>query len=383
MSGTATSMRAIRALDRTSGLKLEEVPTPQVGPQDVLIKVVAAGITPGILKMAKMGLCHLPTTVGHEGAGVVAAVGTEVPLPDNFTVGSRVRFHATLSCRNCVHCESKRENMCQEYALQGFARFSPTSALYSEYHDGAMAEYVRVPYWTVDSLPDTVSFNVGAKVHDVATAFGALKMADLKTGSTVVLTAATGGMGTLTLRLAHLFPIDKIILVGRSQERLERVQKLTTVKTDIVALESAEKSADEGRLASLLQSLAPKGIDALIDYIPDGDIITQILPALRVGGKFVHMAGNPTPLTGISLLAMMQKCWTTVGTRANTRSDALEILDLLAQGKIQVEDLITHKVSINEVDRMLELLQTRSEPSWLSVVNIGDGDVKENDGASL
>lgn len=360
-------MEALRAQSPTSGFHIETVPIPTLGPNDVLIKVAVAGISPGVVRLTKMGKAHTPGTVGHEAAGTIAAVGEHVK---DLAVGSRVRLHPTLSCGHCFNCVRDQENLCDDAALIGFARFGKPSALYDRYHDGTIAEYVRAPRQLIDQLPENVSLEVGAKVHDIATALRALKLAEIKHESTIVLTAASGTMGTLTLKIAHLFPIKKIVLVGRSRPRLEQIRKLSSVPTELLITEEAgPDNAPAQALVPQLLALAPEGIDVIIDYLPSGDTLPRILPALRTSGTLVHMGGNTKPLP-IPLILIMNSCWKLTGGRANTREDVVEVLKWLGEGKLEVEDLITHRFDFGEVHNMLDLLENRGEPVWLSVLHM-------------
>jgi threonine dehydrogenase-like Zn-dependent dehydrogenase len=364
-----TSMLAARAVEGSNSLHLDTVDVPEPGPHDVLIKVAAAGLAPGMMTLLAMGAFkQLPTTLGHEAAGTVEAVGNEV---DGVKTGARVRVHPNLNCRNCGYCRSDRDMMCRQQAMVGHAAFGDVPMpLYDRYHDGGLAEYIRVPHWLVDPLPDHVSFDLGAKVHDIAHAARALKTADLPLGSTVVITAATGTMGTSTLKLARQYGIARLILVGRSAERLAAVERLADgVATDTVALE--ELPEDWGTTQGLtraLRALVPQGADAVIDYTPDGPSSAQSLAALATGGSLVHMGGNRSPLM-VPIIAMMGNCWRFVGTRGYTRTDAQEILTLLAEKTLDAEELITHRYPLSAAAEAVAAMQNRAEPIWMSVVN--------------
>jgi threonine dehydrogenase-like Zn-dependent dehydrogenase len=361
-------MQALRAETVDSPFTLRTIPIPDVGPQDVLIKVASAGITPGVVKLLKRGLSRVPSTLGHEGAGTVTAVGSEVP---NLMIGDRVRLHATLSCRKCSYCKSLKEQMCGDAALIGFARFGKESELYNRYHDGTVAEYVRAPYWLVDILPENVSFDTGAKIHDIATALGVLKQANLASESTIILTGATGAMGSITLRLLSFFPVKRVIILGRSKERLETARSLTSIPTEVFVLPREQQEIAIGAfpLAAQLKAMAPEGIDSLIDYLPSGNILSQILPALRVGGTLVHIGGNESPLL-LPLVFIMQNCWKITGGRANTREDVVQVLKWLKEGSLDIEDLFTHRFSLFDYQRAVDMLQSRAETGWLSVINV-------------
>ncbi len=363
-----TSMMAVRAHRGGDGLVLEDIPVPVPGPRDVVIKVVAAGLAPGLLRLLELGYFkHLPTTVGHQAAGTIAAVGSEVT---GVGIGDRVRVHGLLTCRDCSYCRTGQDMMCPEFAILGHAAFGRGPLpLYDEYHNGGLAEYVRVPHWLVDPLPDAVGFDVAAKVHEIANALRALKCANASVGSTVVVTAATGAMGAATVKLAEHFGIGRLVLVGRDTERLAGVARLSGVPTATLALnELPDDWATTDGLTSRLREVAPEGVAAVLDFLPHGPGTGQAMAALAYGGTLVHMGGNQTPLS-LFPFAIMNNCWRFVGTRAFTRSDAHEVLRLLATGALDADALITHRYPLADAVKAADALQRRDEPMWMTVVN--------------
>ena len=363
-----TTMLAARVARDSSTLELTKVPVPEPGPTDVLVQVASAGLAPGMMTLLARGAFpHLPTTLGHEAAGTVAAVGDDVY---DVGVGERVRVHPNLNCGRCHYCRTDREMMCAQQAMLGHAAFGTgPMPLYDAYHDGGLAEYVRVPSWLVDPLPQSVSFDVGAKVHDLANAVRALKCADLAVGSTLVVTAATGTMGTATIKLAAHFGVARLILGGRRAERRVEGRRLAgDAPTETVALDDLPDDwAETQGLTRALRDLAPAGVQAVLDYVPEGVAGAQAMAVLATGGTFVHMGANGTPLP-LPMIALMVNCWRFVGTRGNTRADAQEVLGLLAGGALAVEELITHRYPLREVDRAVEALHRRDAPIWMGVV---------------
>lgn len=364
-----TGMLAARAHPQATTLALEQVTIPEPGPDDVLIKVASAGLAPGMMTLLAMGAFkHLPTILGHEAAGSVDAVGANA---DQQLLGKRVRVHPVLACRNCTYCRTDREQMCHESALIGHASFGTGPLeLYGRYHDGAFAEYVRVPNWLVDVLPDNVSFDVAAKVHDLGNAVRALKLTGLPLGGTLLVTAATGTMGTATVKLAPFFGVGRLVLVGRSAERLEAVRALSRhTPVDVVATEQLDANwAESQGLTRRLRAIAPAGVDAVTDYLPAGGGSTQALAALATGGTLVHMGANPTPFQ-LPAIALMRNLWRIVGNRACTRTDTDEVLRLLASGALHTDDLITHQFSLADVNDALAALHNRQDPMWMGVVH--------------
>jgi threonine dehydrogenase-like Zn-dependent dehydrogenase len=261
--------------------------------------------------------------------------------------------------------------MCPQQSIMGSAAFNDSAMpLYEEYHDGVLAEYVRLPYWLVDPLPEAVSFDVAAKVHTFANAVRALKWAELPLGSTVVVTAATGAMGTATVKLAKHFGIAELILIGRDPARLKAVAALSGgIPASVLAIEELPTDwAVSGAVTGRLRELAPGGAHAVLDYVPHGPLTGQAMTGLAAGGTLVHMGGNPHPLPHSSLVLMLNM-WRFIGTRAYTRNDALEVLRLLDSGALTADELITHRFPLSQALHAVEAIQNRAEPMWMPVIN--------------
>lgn len=363
-----TLMTAARAHDRTGPLRLERIAVPAPGPEDVLVRVASAGLAPSLTKLLARGsFRHLPAVPGHEIAGTVTAAGSEA---DAALVGERVRVHPVLACRTCRFCRGDREQMCPSAAMIGHgAHGNGPMPLYERYHDGGLAEYVRVPSWLVDVLPAAVGFDVAAKTHDLGNAVRALKCTDLPPGGTLVITAATGTMGTATVKLAPFFGAARLVLVGRSAKRLDAVRALSTLPAETVALDELGPDREgEHTLTARLRGLVPDGPDAVIDFLPEGRGTAQALAALAPGGTLVHMGGNRTPLP-CSARDLQHHCRRIVGTRGCTRTDTAAALDLLGSGALRADELITHRFALADVNAALTALSGRDEPIWMAVVN--------------
>lgn len=362
-------MLAVRAHAGSTAAHLDEIDIPELGPDDVLVRVAAAGISPGMLRVLEMGrFSHLPSTLGPDGAGAVVAVGSEV---DTRRVGERVRLHPNLNCRNCVYCRSDRDMMCPYLGIMGHGAFGRGPLpMYARYHDGALAEYMRAPHWLLDRLPDNVSFEVGAKVNHLATAARALSCARIAPGATVVITAATGSIGAATVLLASAFGVARLILVGRNAPALQAVGALSGgVATALVA--TGDLPADwtaTGRLASAVDDLVPAGADAVIDYTPTGPTGEQCLTALATGGVFVHLGSNSAPAPW-SLSTLMMNCWTVTGIRGATRTDSDRILAMLGSGAVNADALITHRYPLRDTADAFAAQEARGggAPMWMVV----------------
>jgi threonine dehydrogenase-like Zn-dependent dehydrogenase len=88
----------------------------------------------------------------------------------------------------------------------------------------------------------------------------------------------------------------------------------------------------------------------------------------RPGAALVNMGGAPTPFT-VPMRTLVAKCWQIIGTRNHSRIDAHEVTQLMARGQLQIDDLITHRLPLTEVERAVKILRARDEPVWMSVIN--------------
>lgn len=353
-------MLAARAHPDENTFRLEEIERPEIGHDEVLVKVEASGLDPGPLNLWRAGLLQLlPATLSHKMAGTVDQVGAGV---GDFQPGERVRVHANLTCRRCKFCLSNREQMCRQCSIIGIATFGRDAMpLFERYHNGGLAEYVRVPAWSLDPLPEEISFEVGAMIHQLAVANGALRLAELEPGSTIVVNAATGAMGASTIKLAGLFGVARVIAVGRSRERLEGVEALAP---DLVEILSTEDVTENGSLTEAIRDLVPEGPDAVIDYLPDGPGTWQAVASMRTGGSAVVIGGNRTP-TDLSVFTIMRSGWRVVGSLSCTRIDALEQINLLKAGRLKADDLVTHRFSLQEANAAADTIRDRAEPTWM------------------
>lgn len=357
-------MQALRLQDQKSPLKIETVKIPKAGPQDVIIKVGMASLTSGVDVLSRMRPFPVPKTIGHEAAGIVADLGKDVT---KFKVGDRVRLEPFISCGQCRNCQTGKDNLCVHSAMIGLTKFEENSPVYDEYSDGGVAEYVRAPYCNVDPIPDNVAFEAAVKMPDLGTGLQALKSMKAPPNSTVAVIGATGTMGTAVLRIADQFPIKKIILIGRSKERLEGIRSLTKIRTEIIPVKSVKNEG--ANIVQQLHELAPEGISGIIDLAPFGDTFAQTLPALTPGGTAVHIGGNPTPLP-IPLRVAMAKGWHLTGNRGYTREDTVQLTKWLAEGELNIDDLVTHRFSMDEFQKILDIMDNRKEFMWMNIIDI-------------
>src|SRR5438067_12324012 len=168
-------MRAVRLVQVGKPLEYAYIPIPEIGPSDVLIRVDAAGIchSDAHYRAGVSKIDNLPVTLGHEIAGHVEKVGSEV---SNVAVGDRVCLHYLVHCGIC------------EFCVRGLEQFCRSGQMIGKHRDGGYAEFIKVPEANAFSLPDEIPFEVGAiMMCSSATALHALNKARFKAGDSIAI----------------------------------------------------------------------------------------------------------------------------------------------------------------------------------------------------
>src|SRR6266436_7638386 len=212
-------MKAVRLVEIGKPLEEADVPIPEIGSSDVLIRVAAAGICHsdvhyrgGISKID-----HLPLTLGHEVAGYVEQVGRDVT---NVLPRDRVCVHYLVHCETCEFCVRDLEQFCRSGQMIGKDRH------------GGYAEFIKVPARNAFTLPDEIAFEAGAiMMCSSVTAFHALNKARLKPGESVAI-FGFGGLGFSALQLARAFECGEIYVVEINRVKLASIKNLGAVAID-------------------------------------------------------------------------------------------------------------------------------------------------------
>jgi threonine dehydrogenase-like Zn-dependent dehydrogenase len=158
----------------------------------------------------------------------------------------------------------------------------------------------------VDVLPEDVSLDAGAKVHDLANAAQDFRACALEPGSTVANLAATGAMGTSCKKMAAFCGVSHLILIGRKSDRLKEVFALTSIRCACIGLDTLDNWTSTRALGrKVKEAAALDDVHVIIDYCQEGVDLWQVLDGLRLGGTLVPVGGNwsiiPTPARVISL----------------------------------------------------------------------------------
>jgi L-iditol 2-dehydrogenase len=316
-------------------VRLEEMPVPQIGPGEVLMRVEASGIC-GTDLLEWYRLHKAPLVLGHEVAGVIAAVGKGVK---RYKVGDRICAAHHVPCNTCHYCLSGHHTVCDTLRRTNF-------------DPGGFAEYLRLPRINVEQgvfpLPDEVSFGEATFVEPLACVLRGQRFAHLRPGQTV-LVIGSGLAGLLHIQLARASGAGCIVATDVVDYRLEAARKLGA-DTGVQAREYGPdylRQAAGGRLADLV--VICSGATSAIN---------QALQSVERGGTVLFFA--PTE-PGVSVpLSVNDLFWrneiTLTSSYGGSPADYAAALELIQTAKIRVRDMITHRLGLAETGLGFQLV---------------------------
>jgi NADPH:quinone reductase-like Zn-dependent oxidoreductase len=299
-------------------VELLDLPSPAIGPHDVLLEVHAAALNRLDLWVLEgwPGLrLKLPHVMGSDGAGIVRAVGLAVTTA---SVGDRVVVNPTL-CNDPSDPFARlgRDNMCDDFALIG------------EHVDGLFAEHAAVPARNVLTLPDDVGFETAAAAALVfVTAWHSLiTRGALRAGETVLVVGAGGGVNTASIQIAKLAGAARIFVVGSSAGKLERARALGA---DVVI--NREEERDWGRAVYL--ATGKRGVDIVVDNVGAATFPTS-LRCLRRGGRLLTVGNSSGPRLEIDNRFLFGKHLSIIGSTMGTSIEFETVMGLVFQGRLR------------------------------------------------
>jgi L-iditol 2-dehydrogenase len=277
---------------------------------------------------------------------VVAKVGSAV---QRFTAGDRVTFDSTVSCGKCAFCERGEINLCTNRQVVGVST--------GEFRrHGAFAEYVAVPENIVYKLPESFEFAKAALIEAVSIAVHAAKITKIEKGSSAVV-IGSGMIGLLAVQAFRVYGCEKVFAVDLEQSKLDLAKSL---------------GADEGFLATdpeLMEKLQTAtggfGPDIAVEVVGAQKPILTAINSVRRGGT-VTLIGNLSPKVEIPLQVVVTKQLTLLGSCASS-GEYEECIELMEQGKIRVEPLISARAPLSEGVSWFARLYDR-EPGLMKVV---------------
>lgn len=330
-------MKAARFYREQPGLTVEQIAEPVAGPGEVMVAIKAAGVCGTDLHIARersIPTARSPITLGHEGAGVIAALG---PAVSGWSVGDRVTFYPSLPCGACRSCREGRLSLC------------PAAAIFGVHIDGTFAELLCLPAASLVRLPESIPLELGAILSDaVATAYHAVaRRAAVRAGETVAVFGC-GGVGYHALLFARRAGAARIIAVDSAAGALARARQAGA--TDFV---DAAREEPAKAIAALTSG---EGVDVALEFVGRAATAGAALRAVARPGRVIIVGVGPERLQLPPLSTFVGKELALIGSMGSYREDLDEVLALAAGGEIDLTGSVTHRLPLDEINAAFEIL---------------------------
>lgn len=332
-------MKAARLHKVGAPMEIEQLPVPQPGDNDVLVRVRACGIVPNLGNILanwttwfpELPLPPLPAVFGLDPAGEVVAVGTHVHA---WQPGDRVYVNPGLYCGGCRACRAGDLINCTHYAFRGYFGFSQNSLkLYKNYPDGGLAEYMTAPQYSLVKLPDSVSFEQGARFGYLGTMYSAMRKARVGPGKVVLVNGISGTLGIGGALFGLALGATRILGTGRDARLLERVKALAPARIEVHSTAGGEPV--DAWVKRVTDGL---GADVFIDALGPGashETFQQGVRALARGGRAYNI-GAIMGMVGLDLHTMMDEQQSIEGSAWFTAAEGQDMADMAAAGTLDL-----------------------------------------------
>ncbi|MDQ1400648.1 MAG: hypothetical protein QOK20_2580 [Acidimicrobiaceae bacterium] len=336
------------------------VEAPHAG--EVLVRMAASGVCHSDLSMQNgTMLTPTPIVLGHEGAGVIEAVGDGV---SELAVGDHVVISWVPQCGSCYYCERGQPEICEStslsvalgYLLDGTTRLrSGGTALHQMAAAGTFSELSVVPAVSAIKIPDDIDLSVAALIGcSVLTGVGAaLNTADIAAGDTVAVVGC-GGVGLNVIQGAAIAGAGQIIAVDVHQSKLELAR--TFGATAVVDASGCDA------VSAVMELTGQRGADVAFEVIGLQETIDQTITMTRRGGQAILVGVarmdavvNVPAFFGVVLAEKtIRGCWY---GGAHVRRDVARIIGYYRDGRLKLEELISQRIALEQVNEAFEALK--------------------------
>ncbi|MGN6369901.1 MAG: zinc-dependent alcohol dehydrogenase [Phycisphaerae bacterium] len=344
-------MKALLLTDRKK-LELADMPIPEFGPDDLLVRIKTCGICGSDVHGydGSTGRRIPPIVMGHEAAGIVEKCGSNVR---DFKPGDRITFDSTISCGHCAYCRAGRINLCDNRRVLGVSC--------NEYRQhGCFAEFATIPVRIAYHLPDSLSFEHAAMIEPVSIAVHALSRAASATPTGLLgksaLVVGAGMIGQLLLQTLRVAGVSTLLATDIDPARLQTAKTAGATHT---------LPANAPDLVQQIHGLTHGGLDLVFEAVGAGPSIHTAITAARKGATIV-LVGNVSPTVPLPLQSVVTRELTLLGTAASN-GEYPTCIDLLATKKVNVASLISATAPLDQGPTYFDRLYNK-DPALLKVL---------------
>jgi L-iditol 2-dehydrogenase len=321
-------------LKKVGEIQIEDIPVPNPGPAEVLVKIKSVGICGSDLHYythGKIGIyvVEKPIILGHEASGEVVAVGNGVT---RFQVGDRVTLEPGIPCRKCEFCKTGRYNLCPDVAFMATPPY-----------DGAFTEYIVSPEDFTFKIPDTMSFDEAALMEPLAVGVYASERSRIKPGMTAAV-LGLGPIGMVVAQAAKAYGASRVIGTDVVEYRLNKAQSF--------AVDNAFNATNSDLEEAIFADLGGRP-DIVFETSGNGASIAMTTSLVKTGGTVVMIGMSPKDLMPINHGQISGKELTVLGIfrYANMYPKAIE---LVKSGEIDVKSLVTKEFNLEKTQAALD-----------------------------
>jgi S-(hydroxymethyl)glutathione dehydrogenase/alcohol dehydrogenase len=362
---------AVVGESRQLSVETVELDPPNAG--ELLVRMRAAGVCHSDLHTLRGELrASPPLVLGHEGAGIVQAVGSGVA---KFKPGDRILVNWLPADETCPTCLSGRPNLCERFSSTTFQGWLPDGTSRLKSLDGVtlkhylsaatMSEYVVIAQAGAIPVPDDVPFEVAAIIGcAVATGVGAVvNTAHVSAGSSAAVVGC-GGVGLSAIQGCKLAGCYPVIAVDVVESKLALALKLGATETI---------NARQADVVRTLRSLTRQGPDYLFDTVASAVTIPQALQGVRPGGTAVivglHAAKVDVPISPASLVLQNKRLLGSFAGSMRPQVDLPRLVTLYRAGRLQLDDLITKRYELSDVQQAFADMESGTVARGVIVFN--------------
>ena len=323
-------MKALIVREFGGPLLMEDLPQPEPGPEDVLLRVRACAVDQFDLTIrdGKFPTAKVPIVLGHEIAGEVVMTGSAVT---GFSPGDRVVSTLYLTCGRCRFCQTGRETICADF--RGYVGI---------HTPGGYAEFTTIPAANLVKLPENVSFEEGSVIANaIGTPYHALtRRARLAPGERIIVTGAGGGVGVHAVQLARSMGAF-VMAVDIGAEKLSLAKELGAEFTfDAVNGDFSDAAREWSN---------GEGVDVVLELVGTATFESSIKSLAR-GGRMVIVGSHTGRTLSVSPQQVIANEWEILGSRNVTKRELQEVVNLVAAGRIK--PIVTGAYPLDEAEAL-------------------------------
>lgn len=324
-------------LEKTDDMHLKEIPMPSApGHNEVIVKMKAVGICGSDVHYWTHGaigdfVVKAPMVIGHESAGQIVAVGPGVSL----NVGDRVTLEPGVPCRKCSYCREGLYNLCPEM------RFFATPPI-----DGSLTTYVKHPADYCYKLPDNVSYEEGAMCEPLSVGVYACQRCKVQPESTILI-EGSGPIGLVVMKTARAFGVSKVIITDISDDRLNAAKE----RGADVVINTTGMNGD-AITAAVLKANGGERVDNVFECCGVESATVAAIQSCKSGGTVCIIGmGKPNMTLPIFTVGVREVDMRGIFRYRNTYPTCIK---LIQSGKVNVQDLVTHRYPLTSDSDLIE-----------------------------